>query len=80
MPEAVGAVIDYLFDVEDLDFILVGHFDRNDRSRRVIEKCGFQFIKTTRYETRYGTVENSVEYIKYHPGRGKRFRIIEKRE
>lgn len=80
MPEAVGAVIDYLFDVEDLDFILVGHFDRNDRSRRVIEKCGFQFIKTTQYETRYGTVENSVEYIKYHPGKGKRFRIIEKRE
>lgn len=65
MPEAVQAVIGYLFDTMKLDFILVGHFDRNQRSRRVIEKCGFRYIKSTKYETRYGTVENSMEYILY---------------
>ncbi len=69
MPEAVQAVISYLFDVIGLDFILVGHFDWNAQSRRVIEKCGFQYIKTTKYETRYDTVENSLEYILYHPER-----------
>ena len=69
MPEAVKAVINYLFNEENLDFILVGHFDWNSRSRRVVEKCGFQYIKTVRYETRYDTVENSVEYILYHPQR-----------
>ena len=67
MPEAVQAVIDWLFNGEKLDFILVGHFDHNSRSRRVIEKCGFRYIKTTKFETRYDTVETSIEYILYHP-------------
>lgn len=65
MPEAVKAVIAYLFETVGVDFLLVGHFDRNTQSRRVVEKCGFRFIKTRPYETRYGTIENSVEYIIY---------------
>ena len=69
MPEAVKAVIDWLFDEIQLDFIIVGHFDRNAQSKRVVEKCGFQYIKTTKFETRYETVENSIEYILYHPER-----------
>ena len=69
MPEAVKAVIDWLFDVVQLDFIIVGHFDYNAQSRRVIEKCGFQFMKAAKFETRYDTVENSMEYILYHPQR-----------
>ncbi len=67
MPEAVNAVIQWLFDTEKLDFIMVGHFDWNNQSRRVIEKCGFEYIKTTLYQTRYDTTENSVEYILYNP-------------
>lgn len=69
MPEAVEAIITYLFDIVGLDFIIVGHFDWNRRSQRVIEKCGFRYIKTTRYETRYDTVENSLEYILYKSAR-----------
>ena len=69
MPEAVKEVINWLFSEEKLDFIIVGHFDRNPRSKRVVEKCGFQYIKTTKFETRYDTVENSMEYILYHPER-----------
>ena len=69
MPEAVRAVINWLFNEEKLDFIIVGHFDRNAQSKRVVEKCGFQYIKTTKFETRYDTVENSMEYILYHPER-----------
>ncbi len=64
-PEAVQTVIRYLFEAEKLDFILVGHFDWNRQSRRVIEKCGFSYVKTVDYETQYGTVENSMEYILY---------------
>lgn len=63
MTEAVRAVIDWLFDEVKLDFIIVGHFVRNDRSRRVIEKCGFRYIKTIPWETRYGRTESSMEYI-----------------
>ena len=63
MAEAVKAVIAYLFDEVGLDFIIVGHFDWNSQSRRVVEKCGFRYIKTTKFETRYETVETSIEYI-----------------
>lgn len=63
MPEAVKAVIAWLFEEIGLDFIICGHFDHNARSRRVVEKCGFRYVKTTKFETRYDTVENSMEYI-----------------
>lgn len=67
MPEAVKAVIQWLFDAEKLDFIMVGHFDWNNQSRRVIEKCGFQYIKTVPYQTRFNTTENALDYILYNP-------------
>lgn len=65
MPEAVRAVIHWLFEEQNLDFVMVGHFDFNDQSRRVIEKCCFHYLKTRPYETRYGTTENCLEYILY---------------
>ena len=67
MPEAVKAVMNWLFEEERLDFIMVGHFDWNNQSRRVIEKCGFRYIKNVSFETRYSTVENCRDYILYHP-------------
>ena len=69
MPEAVNAVIRYLFETEDLDFLICGHFERNARSRRVIEKCGFRYIRTVRFETEYGTEDQSLEYILHNPNR-----------
>ena len=71
MPEAVKAVIGYLFDAVGLDFILVGHFDWNRQSRRVIEKCGFEYVKTIPYETSFGKLEQSREYLLYHFAREK---------
>ena len=65
MPEAVRTVIGYLFNVVNLDFILVGHFEWNRQSARVIEKCGFQYVRTIPYETRMGTIEQSEESILY---------------
>ena len=65
MPEAVQAVIRYLFDTEKLDFLLVGHFEWNRQSARVIEKCGFQYIKSLDHTTRFETVERAREYILY---------------
>ena len=71
MPEAVKAVTQWLFNDVHLDFIFVGHFDWNDQSRRVIEKCGFRYLTSTTYETRYGTVETTMDYVLYHPERSK---------
>ena len=71
MPEAVTAVIQYLFDVENLDFLICGHFERNARSRRVIEKCGFRYSRTVRFYTEYGTEDLSMEYILWNPHHNK---------
>lgn len=41
MTEAAGAVIDFAFTDKSLALLSVYHFAGNQRSRRVIEKCGF---------------------------------------
>lgn len=48
MTEAVKEVIDFC-SANALDALTVGHFSGNDRSKRVIEKCGFQFVKQREY-------------------------------
>lgn len=67
MTEAVRAVIDWLFGQQGLDFLLIYHFENNARSRRVIEKTGFQFVKTVIYDTQLDTKEPSREYILWNP-------------
>ena len=69
MPEAVKAVIDYLFREEKLDFLMISHYAFNNQSRRVIEKCGFLFLRTIELKTRYNTVEPTLVYILYNPER-----------
>lgn len=49
MPEAVTAVIKYCFDKCKLDALTIGHFSSNSQSKRVIEKCGFKFVKQSEY-------------------------------
>ena len=66
MPEAVQAVIRYCFDVLELDYLTCCHFLSNSRSRRVIEKCGFQFFAESEFETQFDTVEVSRNYILYN--------------
>ena len=63
MPEAVQAVIAWLFQEIELDFIVCGHFDHNDRSRRVIEKCGFRYVKSVPFETIMGTTVTALDYL-----------------
>ena len=65
MPEAVRAVISWCFDTLGYEFLTCSHFDWNMQSKRVIDKCGFRYFSTTRSETRYETVENSLNYIQY---------------
>ena len=42
MPEAAAAVLDYAFEELNVSIVSVDHFPENERSRRVIEKCGFR--------------------------------------
>ena len=59
MPEAVRAVIRYLFEDVRLDAILCAHSLHNARSARVQEKCGFRHYAFERYETQRGIAEDS---------------------
>lgn len=43
MTEAVKAVIDYAFTKTEVELLSISHFSFNNRSRRVIEKCGFRY-------------------------------------
>lgn len=67
MPEAVGAVIDYLFNGIDLDFLTCGYYDFNSQSRRVQEKCGFKPYRKLVMETRLGTKEPGVLNLLINP-------------
>lgn len=64
MPEAVRAVIGFCFDTCGLDALTVGHFSVNGQSKRVIEKCGFQFVKESRYHAKQlGKDFDDMKYI-----------------
>ena len=67
VPEAVDAVIAYCFRELEFDWLTCGHFIRNDRSRRVVEKSGFVYLKDTVHHTRFGTEEPTKLYILYNP-------------
>ena len=43
MPEAVREILRYGFEDLGLNAQWCGHYDFNDRSRRVVEKCGFRY-------------------------------------
>lgn len=47
MPEAVNAILNYIFNDLNLDKVWCGYFDGNTQSRRVQEKCGFKFCFTS---------------------------------
>ncbi len=51
MTEACKRAIAHVLGDTDCEIIRVSHFLGNDKSRRVIEKCGFRFIKEEDYES-----------------------------
>lgn len=65
MPEAVRAATEYLFRVQKLDFLLLGHFVWNRQSARVAEKCGFRYSKTCAHLNQYGKMEATRQNILY---------------
>ena len=67
MPEAVTAVIEYLFKKIDLDFLICGYYDFNAQSKRVQEKCGFKPYRKLVMDTRMGTKEPGVLNLLLNP-------------
>lgn len=67
MPEAVTAVIEYLFKEIDLDFLICGYYDFNAQSKRVQEKCGFKPYRKLVMDTCMGTKEPGVLNLLLNP-------------
>lgn len=64
MTECAMGLLDFGFNKMDLELISVYHFSVNDRSRRVIEKCGFRYEGTLKQARRLydGRVMDDVCY------------------
>jgi ribosomal-protein-alanine N-acetyltransferase len=69
MPEVVGAVINYLFNDLNLDFLTCGYYDFNNQSKRVQEKCGFKPYRKLVMDTRLGTKEPGVLNLLINPNK-----------
>lgn len=67
MPEAVEAVMEYLFSELDYDFLLCGYYNFNSQSKKVQEKCGFKPYRALTMETRMGTKENGTLNLAINP-------------
>lgn len=67
MTEAVKAVINYLFNNLNLDFLLCGHYDFNTQSKSVQEKCGFKPYRKLVMNTLMGTSEPGVLNLLINP-------------
>lgn len=73
MPEAVKAVIDYLFNELDYDFLLCGYYDFNIQSKKVQEKCGFKPYRALKMDTRMGTQEKGTLNLIINPKKNIKF-------
>ena len=69
MPEAVKAAIDYLFNVQKLDFLTCGYYEFNSQSKKVQEKCCFKPYRKLMMETRLGTEEQGILNLLVNPNK-----------
>lgn len=69
MPEAVNAVIEYLFNELDYDFLLCGYYNFNERSKRVQTKCGFRPYRSLTMTTQMGTKEQGTLMLLMNPNK-----------
>lgn len=68
MPEAVTAAITFCFWQCDIELLTVGHFSHNHQSRRVIEKCGFTFVKQREhYAKQLDAHFTELQYLLHRP-------------
>ena len=69
MTEGVKALINYLFNSFDFDFLTCGYYDFNSQSKRVQEKCGFKPYRKLMMDTRLGTTEPGVLNLLINPNK-----------
>ena len=65
IPEAVRAIQEYAFDLLGCDGLWCGYYEGNKKSRRVQEKCGFQYHHTEKDKPCPLMGEVRTEYFSY---------------
>lgn len=63
MTEAVREAIRFCLNDLQMEWVTCAHFMENDRSRRVIEKCGFAYVRDVAYETQMGEHKPSRLFV-----------------
>lgn len=63
VPEAVKFVMGYYFTNHGVEAFTCGHFKENNQSRRVIEKCGFEFVMESKYYSKQ--LDKNFDDMKY---------------
>ncbi len=63
MNEAIIALIDYCFFETELEELYVGHFSENIKSRKVIERIKFTYLKDIEYQSRDYGVKTTKLYV-----------------
>ncbi len=64
VPEAVKALFTFCFETLGAEALTCCHFLSNDQSRRVIEKCGFSFVKQgVYYAEQLGKEIDEMKYL-----------------
>lgn len=69
MPEAVNAVINYLFNERSLDFLICGYVGFNKQSKRVQEKLGFKPYRKITMNSDMGTKEDGILSLLLNPNK-----------
>ncbi|WP_283624404.1 GNAT family N-acetyltransferase [Clostridium butyricum] len=62
VPEALKEVISYGFNEERLKFIICSHFLNNNQSKRIIEKCGFNYVEVSNEKAYYCMLKNESRF------------------
>lgn len=65
MTEAVNAVCSYCFDQLHYDYLTCGYFDGNDKSKNVMERCGFVCLKDIDTVVKPGETVPGKLYVRY---------------
>ncbi len=68
MSEAVSKVIEFAFNSLELDRLVVGHFTANKKSKRIIEKMGFKYVKDDVFKSEsLNQTFDEKKYVLYNP-------------
>lgn len=62
MSKAVDLVLNHSFTKLGLDFMIVGHFDDNLKSKKIAKNMGFVYLNTIDFETKYGKIVPTALY------------------